>query len=327
MKRKIITIVLLALLYVPVKTAHAAGTAAGTNITNKATAKYTTGGGTISTDSNTITVTVAELLNVSVTWQDASPVVVAAGGTNRIVTYKVTNTGNGSEGFALAVNTAVGGDQFDPTLASIYLDTNGNGTYDSGTDVLYTSGTNDPTLAADGSVDVFVLSNIPTGLADGNLGNVQLTATSKTGSGAAGTVLAGKGDGGVDAVIGTSGAIKTTTATYQVSNITVALNKSATVTDPFGGNKPVPGATIHYTIAATATGTGTAVGVIIVDLIPANTTYSAGTLKLNGTSLSDAKDADAGDVGGTTAGTVTVGLGDLTTSSGTKTITFDVKIN
>lgn len=107
----------------------------------------------------------------------------------------------------------------------------------------------------------------------------------------------------------------------------VSVAKSAVVNDQSGGDKAVSGATITYALAVTVSGNGTAAGLVITDPIPANTTYTAGTLRLDGASLSDAKDGDEGDVGGTTAGTVTVTLGEMTGASGTKTITFDVKIN
>lgn len=310
--------------------AHGAGTPAGTNISNKATAHYTVGASSFSADSNVNTVKVAEIINLTLTWQDAAPgVTVSQGQTNRVTTYRLTNTGNGTETFGLTkADSGMGGDQFDPTVTAIYLDTNGNGSYDAGTDTLYAAGTNDPALAADGAITIFLLSTIPgSGLNDGDKGNVQVTATSKTGAGNPGTVLAGLGDGGVDAVIGTSHGTQTAIGTYVVAGVIVAVVKTATVTDQYGGTQPIPGATIRYTITVTITGSGTAVGVSITDPIPTNTTYTPGTLKLGGAALTDAADGDAGDVGGTTTGTVTVGLGNLTSASGAKVITFDAKIN
>ncbi len=310
--------------------AFAAGTPAGTSITNMATAHYTVGASSYTLNSNVSTLKVAELIGLTLTWQDAAPgVSVTMGQTNRVTTYRLTNTGNGTEQFGLTkADAGVTGDQFDPTVTAIYLDSNGNGVYDPGTDALYVPGTNDPNLASDGTATIFLLATIPsTGLTDGDKGNVQLTAASKTGTGTPGTVFSGKGDGGVDAVIGTSGGTQTATGTYIVAGVVLSVNKTATVADQFGGTEPIPGATIHYSIAVAVTGSGTAAGVTITDPVPANTTYKPGTLKLDGTALTDAADADAGDVGGTTAGTVTVSLGNLTSASGTRTITFDAQIN
>jgi uncharacterized repeat protein (TIGR01451 family) len=112
-----------------------------------------------------------------------------------------------------------------------------------------------------------------------------------------------------------------------VSIAAVYISKAVLVIDQYGGSQPITGATIRYTLTVTAAGSGTAMGVVITDLLPTNTTYTPGTLKLNGVVLSDAADGDAGDVGGTTAGTVTVKPGDLTSASPVQTITFDVKIN
>jgi uncharacterized repeat protein (TIGR01451 family) len=112
-----------------------------------------------------------------------------------------------------------------------------------------------------------------------------------------------------------------------VSSAMVNISKTAVVIDQYGGSQPITGATIRYTLAVTTVGTGTALNTVITDLLPANTTYAPGTLKLNSAVLTDAADADAGDVGGTTTSTVTVRLGSLTSASPGQTITFDVKIN
>lgn len=309
--------------------AYAGGTAPGVDITNTATASYTVGGAPLSASSNTTHLIVAELLNVNVTWQDAGSVLVAPGDTNKMLKFRVTNTGNGSETFPLSLNMALLGDDFDPTLSavSIYLDTNDNGVYNAGVDSAYVAGTNDPTLAADAFKTVFVFGDIPLAAVDTNTGNVALTATAATGSGVAGTLFAGAGDLGSDAVVGTSTATGTTTGTYLVSNVTVSVVKTQAVTDPFGGASAVPGATVTYTLTVTVAGSGTAVGVALTDPIPANTTYTAGTLKLNALVMSDISDGDSGDVGGTTAGTVTVSLGSLTSASPVQTVVFKVTIN
>jgi uncharacterized repeat protein (TIGR01451 family) len=309
--------------------AHALGTPAGTTINNQATVNYTMGASNYSLVSNTNTIRVDEVLNNVMTWQDAQPVTVSPGQTNRALTMKLTNTGNGTDTCTLsAISTQVTGTDFIPASVTVYLDTNGNKTYNPGTDQLYVPGTNDPTLGADQSLTLFVLSDIPsTGLTDGQKGNVLLTATSQTGIGAPGTVLSGKGPGGTDAVVGLSKGSSSDTGTYAVASLTVNVNKAVAVIDQLGGSQPMTGATVRYTLAVTATGSGTAMNVVITDPIPANTTYKPGTLKLNSALLTDAADVDAGDVGGTTAGTVTVMLGNLTSASPADIITFDVKIN
>ncbi|MGA1843235.1 MAG: hypothetical protein ACMUIS_01585 [bacterium] len=306
--------------------ALAVGTLAGTPISNKATATYTVGTVTgLTKDSNTYTLTVDELINVDVTWEDASAVVVTPGATSRVLTFLVTNTGNGPEGFTLSALSTITGDDFDPTLVNIFFDDNENGVYDAG-ETQYQVGTNDPSIAADANVTVFVLNNIPLDPNDGETGDSRLTVTSKTGTGA-GEIFEGDGQGGTDAVIGFSGGTDNATGTYLVSGVIVSIVKSAQILDPFETDRPVPGATITYSIVVTVTGSGTAKNVIIEDPIPAATEYVAGTLKLNTAPLSDEEDEDAGDVGVTKPNTVTVKLGELTSASETQTISFKVTID
>jgi uncharacterized repeat protein (TIGR01451 family) len=99
------------------------------------------------------------------------------------------------------------------------------------------------------------------------------------------------------------------------------------VLDPFGGNQPIPGAAITYQVVVTATGAGAALGATLRDAIPTDTTYVPGSLLLNGASLSDATDVDAGSFAATPAPGIAVGLGDLTAAAGPQTIVFRVTIN
>ncbi|MBE9536349.1 MAG: DUF11 domain-containing protein, partial [Proteobacteria bacterium] len=132
---------------------------------------------------------------------------------------------------------------------------------------------------------------------------------------------------GLDAVIGTSGGTSSVIASYVVSNTVVTVGKAAVVSDLSGGSDPLTGATISYTLTVTVTGGGIATGIVITDPIPANTTYTGGTLQLDGAALSDVADVDAGDVGYTTANTVTLSLGNVAGGAPVQTITFDVTIN
>lgn len=307
--------------------AFAVGTPAGTAITNKATATYEVGTQTVSKDSNTNTITVAEILNVTVTWQDAANVVVQPGDTNKALYFTVTNVGNGSDSYTLAgLSAGIGGDNFDPSLLDLYFDTNNNGVYNAGVDTQYIPGVNDPVIAADGAIRILVLNNIPLGLLDGNLGNSRLTATSKTGTGAPGTVVAGAGEGGTDAVVGSSGGDDAKLGTYVVSNVVVTITKTSAVLDPFGGTEPVPGAVVTYTISVVVAGSGTAANMVITDAIPAGTSYNNNTLTLNTLPLTDGADADEGDVGATTPGVARVRLGNLTSASPQQNITFKVTL-
>ncbi|MBC7983957.1 MAG: hypothetical protein H7Y02_08890 [Candidatus Obscuribacterales bacterium] len=306
---------------------YALGTPAGTQIQNTAQVDYTVGGTPVSVSSNPSVLTVAEILNVNVAVQTPT-VSVAPAATQRVIVVRVTNTGNGSEVFNLLGNSIVAGDDFDPTPTApfIYFDTDGSGDL-SPADVAYSPGSNDPVLAADQNVTLLIVNNIPAALPNGAQGRTQLTAAAATGTGAPGTVFGGAGVGGVDAVVGTSGATQIGTGTYVVAGLQLNAVKSQTVVDQFGGTRPVPGARINYQIVITPTGTGTANAVIFSDAIPANTTYVAGTLRLNGAALTDGADADAGQFATLPSAQARVALGDLTSASGVQTINFGVTIN
>jgi uncharacterized repeat protein (TIGR01451 family) len=307
---------------------HAAGTAAGTNIQSTAQVTYTVGGSTVTTSSNTSSVRVAEILDAVLTIA-AATVTVSPGATAEELVFTLTNTGNGTETFNLAALSAgVVGDDFDPTLATpaIFFDSDDSGDF-SAADVAYNSGVNDPVLAADASVRLIVVNDIPNNVLNGNRGRSQLTAAAATGTGAPGTAFAGTGDGGVDAVAGTTGGDPQLFGEYLVADVQLTAVKSQTIVDQFGGARPLPGARITYQVVVTAGGTGNANAAAFSDLVPANTTYVAGSLRLNGAALSDGADADAGTFVSAPAPEVRVTLGDLTGGSGPQTIEFAVTIN
>lgn len=314
--------------------ARAVGTAAGTDITNTASVSADVGGSPVTASSNPNVVTVAEVIDVDVTLLSVGNVLVNTPSSGQVLTYRVTNVGNGVDTFALSVNNALaGGDQFDPVFASLYFDANGNGLYDAGVDTLHQPGVNDPQLDANApgadDVVVFVLNDVPAGLASGDLGDSELLATSTTGSGAPGFVIGGAGEAGTDAIVGTNGGDDAEQGTYQVSAVALAIAKSSVVADPFGGAQPIPGATITYTLVVTVSGAGSADAATLTDAIPANTTYVPGSMTRNAAPLTDASDApvDDADFGVTTAGAITVGLGNLPAGGPPETITFQVTIN
>lgn len=308
--------------------ARAAGTPAGTNIQSTAQVTYQIGGTNVTASSNTTIVTVAEILDAIVTI--ANPTVSApAGAAQQELVFTITNRGNGTERFELVgLSAGVTGDDFDPVLGApaIYFDSDDSGDL-SASDVAYVPGTNDPELAPDESVRVLLVNGIPAGAADGSRGRSQLTARTRTGSGDPGTLFAGAGEGGVDAIVGTTRGEATTFGEYLVQAFQLSAVKTQDFQDPFGGDKPIPGARINYRIVITPTGSGTAAGVVFTDAIPANTTYVAGSLQLNGTALSDSGGNDAGEYTATPAPQVRVDLGDLTAASGPQTVEFAVTID
>jgi uncharacterized repeat protein (TIGR01451 family) len=331
----------------------AAGTPAGTTITNSANASYSVNGTPAAPVSGSVTITVDELIAVRVT-PPASPTSVASPDTNKVLSFVVTNVGNGQESFTLTPGYSVSGDAFDPTAGSVgtlFIDVNADGQYTAGVD---TPITGPVTLNPDQSAQVLLVANIPSGQTDGSQGKATLTAISTTpgAAGAApGTVLPGQGTNGVDAMVGVgpagptdSGSDDAGTGIYQINGGLVRLAKTLlSAMDPFGntcsvtgGNQSgclVPGATLEYRITVTVTSAASAVaqGLVITDNVPASTTYVAGSIRVNGTARTDAADADNASCAGcgNSTGTLTANLGNVSgTAAGVvNTIDYRVRIN
>ena len=301
---------------------QAGGVTAGTLIENTAVASYDEGGTPRTINSNTVTVRVDELLDVTLSSLDPGPVTARPG--EAVLTFELTNQGNGPEAFRLSANPAVAGNDFDVTVRAIAIDSNGNGTYEEGVDAILAAPQTTAVLAPDARLTVFVLATVPDSVTDTQTSNVALTAEAVTGTGAPGTAFAGAGVDGGDAIVGTTGAAATARGALVNALATVALVKSVTLRDPFGGTRAVPGTIATFTIAAQVTGTGTIANLVVTDAIPAGTTYAPGTLALDGSALSDAADADAGTASDTQG--IAVNLGNLTATT-TRTITFGVVVD
>ena len=126
--------------------------------------------------------------------------------------------------------------------------------------------------------------------------------------------------------MGTSGADDAVSGEYVVSDIQLAVVKSATVLDPFGGSDPVPGAEITYRIEITPSGSQTATNVVFSDAIPGNTIYSPESITLNGAAMTDEVDTDAAAFTSTPSPLISVNLGDLSDTSGVQAVEFTVTI-
>ena len=135
------------------------------------------------------------------------------------------------------------------------------------------------------------------------------------------------GDGGVDAVVGTTGGEDADVGDYFVSTVMLDIIKSQAIADQFGGTQAIPGATITYTVTIQVTTTGTATASVFSDLIPTFTTFVPTSITLNSLPLSDGIDADAGEYDNSGAPTVVVRLGDLILASGIQTVVFQVTID
>ena len=335
----------------------AVGTPSGTPVDNQATITFSVGGSAqppvVSDDPGQAGVQATRFIvdtkvDVTVVWQDGAAVPVAPGQDGvtpipnppQVLRFTVTNLGNTpTQDFALTSEN-LAGDDFDPTAVSIYVDSNGNNTYDVGVDTATnidelssTAGTN--------SVDVFLVGSIGA-QTNGQLSDTALIATAHDGGGAGLGALTTE-DAGVDVALGpaqvafaegagtATGDIATdgahsATGTYIVS-VTLTVNKtSSVIADGVGGVAPnakaIPGATVQYTIAITNNGAAAATAIGGSDpLDTANITFVSPSVAF-----------DAG-CGGATASNDAPAIATLTFSVGTIAagatcnITFNVTIN
>ena len=314
----------------------AAGTASGTSISNSATVDYQVGG----IDQTAITSNTASFVvdnKVDVTVASVSNATVVPGSSDQVLVFSVSNTGNTTQGYSVAVTG--GTDDFDMTSVRIYLD-DGDGVLD-GDDTLYTLGNNIADIAADGSIQVLIVANTPLTASDGETAIYNLIATTlDTGTTTVTTNDSGSADD-PDAVqvVWADGAGSDDAATdgkhsaagtYTVASAAINVNKTLAVqSDPINGTtnpKGIPGATIRYTVTVQNTGSSDATSVVLVDDIPANTTYAGGSITLDTAAKTDADDADEADYNVTNSGAVTVTITTLSAGS-TATITFDVTID
>lgn len=334
--------------------AHAAGTTAGSSITNTVTVAFSVGGigqtGTSASD----TLTVDRRINLTVAEVGTTTTTVTPGAVNQVTAFTVVNTSNAPLDLALTAAQQTGGagahsntDSFDVTNVRIFRDVNANGTYEAGTDTLVTYLDE---VAADASVQVLVVADVPLAQANNAVAAVVLTATGREagGAGSQGAALtqtAGANTGSMDTVFGDGGgatdsardAAFSARDDYTVSAATLsAIKSSRVISDPVNGvsanAKMIPGAVIQYCIAiSNASGSATATSVAITDPIPTNLTYdSSFGVKTNGTAtiVSGVATCAADTTGTGTMASNTVS-GTLATVAGgeTKTLVFQATIN
>jgi uncharacterized repeat protein (TIGR01451 family) len=330
--------------------ALASGTAAGSTITNEVTVNYQVGGVSQTATTASDSFIVDRKVNLTVAEVGTTTTQVSPGQTAAVTTFTVTNTSNATLDFALAAAQQTGGagahsntDSFDVTNVKIYVDTNGNGSYDAGTDleVSYLD-----ELAADTSRTVFVVSDIPLSLSTGAVAAVTLTATGREGGtassqGGALSETSGANTAGMDTVFadGAGATDSAGNADYSAKDDYTVLAAALTVTklskvisDPINGvstdAKAIPGATIEYCIiVSNAAGSATASSVAISDPLPSTVTYDSGYgIFLNGSVTSGVCNTDGAAGGSYGSGTVSGTLTSVAAGE-TKTLLFRATIN
>ncbi|WBO23148.1 hypothetical protein [Sphingomonas abietis] len=288
---------------------------AASTIVNRAEASFTMGGAEQTAGSNDATVQVAEELGIGLV--AASGTIAVRAGVLTPAPFVLTNAGNGQEAFV--IDGKITG--FVGTVTGFAIDVDGDGRYDPSVDTRFDVGGATPQLAPGASLKLLALiqSSAPQ-----PAGTLDIAGRASTGSGRPGTLFAGQGDGGVDAVVGptTAAASLSIPLALGADAVTVTLAKSQQVVAQDGSDRPTHGATITYTIDAQIAGAGSAGGAIVADPFPDGTDYIPGSMTLDGTALSDATDGDAGTI---TASGVQISLGDVVAPA-TRIIGFKVKI-
>ena len=319
--------------------AFATGTAAGTVITNNVTVDYVVGG--INQDDATASnqVTVDRKVNVTVARVDGTATSVTPGAPNQAVSFIVQNVSNDTLDFeltSLQVTTGnaagiTGNDGFDVTAPLAYYLDDGDNTFDGGD----TAVTHLDALAPDSPVTVHVVAAaVPTGLADGAIAALTLTATAKendngTALGSnltqAATNTAGEDTIFADAAGATDGARDaafSATDDYVVLTATLAATKSSRViAGAFGTGAAIPGATVEYCITVTNSGSADATSVSISDDLPSEMTFADGVW-VGGADC----DTRGADTGGEASGTVTGTIATLAAGT-SQTLIFEATIN
>ncbi|HEY0313760.1 MAG TPA: hypothetical protein VGC56_14865 [Allosphingosinicella sp.] len=328
--------------------AFAAGTTAGSTITNTVTVNYQVGGVAQNAVSATDNLVVDRKINLVVAQLGTTTTSVSPGQTSAVTGFTVTNSSNAVLDFALALTQSSGGtaahggtDNFNVSNVKLYLDTDNSGTYNAGDTLI----TYLDEIAADATKTVFVVSDIPLGKSTGDVANVRLTATAAESGGAGSlgatvTQTSGANTAAMDTVFADTNANNNVAgdgASFAENDYTVlaaalsAVKTSKIISDPINGStnpKMIPGATVEYCIAVSnGAGSATATSVALSDPLPSQTTYLAAFgIKVNGTVTSGACNAD-GVAGGSFASNTVSGTLSNVAAGATSTLVFRVTIN
>lgn len=306
-------------------------TPAGTSVSNTAQATYSVNGAAQTTQSNTATFVVDRKVNLTVVKAQDADTQVSLGQTGAVTTFRVTNNTNAIQDFILDpdqnIGTVVyvGTDNYNMNNLKAYVDANGDGIYQPGTDIA----TFIDELKPDETRTVFLVGDVPTSqLAQLAIVNLHVTVAEGGTTGTLGarlqqtTLNVVNQDNEVDVVfadndsdgIGPDGLHDGEARAYLaynvgIKNVDLSVVKSMHVlADGISllNPKAIPGATVEYCLSVrNATLLTAASDVTLTDLIPANTTYvpqsltigaAGGTCVLLGQAQDDDTD-DAGDPG------------------------------
>lgn len=144
-----------------------AATAAGTQITNKASATYTDSTGTKTVESNTVITTVQQVASLTLS-AGTSKNAAAAG--QVVYAHTITNTGNAADTFALSQTNA---GVFQMANVQFFADANGDGVADDANAITVT-----PSVAAGATFKFVAVATLPAGAATNSTNALTVKATS-----------------------------------------------------------------------------------------------------------------------------------------------------
>ena len=327
--------------------AMAAGTTAGSTITNVATVNYQVGAVAQTAIQATNNITVDRRVSLTVVQLGTATTSVVPGQTQAATTFTVTNTSNAPLDLGLTAANLSGGaapngggtDAFDVGAFTYYIDNGDNVFNAADTLVTYLD-----EVAADAARVVHVVASVPIGATNGQIAAVSLTAQAKEAgtSGTEGGVVAqtsGANTAGMDTVwadtAGSDDAVtdgrQSARDDYTISAPVLTVSKlSRVIQDPINGTtnpKMIPGATVEYCISVTnAAGAAAATNVVITDPLPTQTTYVSAFGVFEGGSITGSICSGGANTGTFSSPTVTGNLGSVAAGT-TKTSYFRVTIN
>ncbi len=230
---------------------------AGTVIGNQATATYNDAGGNArTTTSNLVQTTVTQVKSFTLAANGAR---TAAPGQTVYYPHTITNTGNGTDSYALNAPVSSSFGAGPHGSLAYYIDANGDGLPDNATPIVSTGA-----LPAGGVFRFVVAGTVPAGATSGNTATITVSVSDTTPS--------------------TSTNTDTTTVATSVVNVTKSFSSNSGVS---------PSGPVTVTLSYINTGTAVATNVQVTDTLASTLTYVAGSGRWSvsgGAPLTDAND-------------------------------------